>query len=72
MGTIAFDNASKLEVTRRGLQTLRSEMEPIRKALHLDTPPEDQNKTIEAARQALSRVESALAEMNDAMDAQGT
>ena len=70
MGIMVLDNASKLEVTRRGLAKLLADFELIRNALNQDCSSGD--RSFNEAREALGRVDTALAEMKEAVETQGT
>lgn len=50
MGRMVLHNASKLEVIRRGLANLLTEVESIRRSLHQYASAEDQNDRMNVGR----------------------
>ena len=67
MATIILDSASKLEVTRRSLADVLAEVELLREALRQDLSDSERHPKLDEARQALSRLNGTLAEMQEVL-----
>ena len=68
MGTVVLDSASKIEIARRALVSVLADIVPVREALSLDASIDGRMQASENGREALVRIDSALAEMKEAIE----